>query len=258
MSNGTHKSDHSAADGVSTNKGTDQKNKISRWWKKPEVWVNILTFVFIGVTWYGTVTTLNTQTEYQLLPIVVLGTQDDYSDKSQVAHTLVIRNIGFGPALNSYTKKIVINSTNTTLQLNHRTAISPGGTEDINCVELDSSGKPFELNPQTGLPVKINGNRKFSLMSKLGDPPLKRVTSIAGFQDTMGDIPLVVCTSYENSRRETYATWQLLYNPSDLAIDYVCQSREMCSGKIEQVQKSLDTGSQREIAFANVCPFLKR
>src|SRR5436190_19436485 len=64
---------------------------------KATIWLAILTFFSIVAISVGTWLTISTDEENKFLPILVLGTQDDNTDKDNVAHTIVIRNIGFGP-----------------------------------------------------------------------------------------------------------------------------------------------------------------
>jgi hypothetical protein len=163
-------------------------------------WITLMSIIVLGsVTWYG----VRKEEEDKVLPVLVIGTRNDYTSPGEPAHTVVIRNVGFGPALNSVTS--VFASGEKLLQLNHRTSIGPGDTEDVDARESSDGGKNFQ---------------QFSFT--LGKPPSTRVTLVGDLQKRIDKKIARVCTSYESALGKWYETWQSISvtEQGELAIDF--------------------------------------
>ena len=173
---------------------TDRQSH-SRSWRDPDVILNILTLLFILATVGSTLYTVHSDEENRLLPILVLGTEDDSVTNTP---TIVIRNIGFGPALNATTHDI----DGSTLRLNHRRAIQAQEAQ--------------EIDGQDGAKA---------LTYTMPDKPYKRVTPVENVKGYFAT-EKYVCVSYENARRETYETWHMIHQPNNLAIDFLCQRQK--------------------------------
>jgi hypothetical protein len=227
------------------------------------IWLDFFTLILIIVTAGGTWYTIHTQDENRFLPLLVLGTQDDFTANQ---HTIVIRNIGFGPALNAATTGISIAHAKTiavqrlveknkewsessvpltvseqaTLRLNHRRAVAVNETQDIDGREQDTG----QTSPEEKLTVDMN------------KPPWKRVTTVGNIVAILaGEQRQVFCISYQNARAEQYETWQVMtmLDKGDLGIDYICQRKTSypCSDtKKNIVLNRLSTGVPTERA----CP----
>ena len=168
----------------------------------------LVTIVLILVTYSG----VRNDAEDRLLPIVTLTSQDDFAVER---NTIIIRNVGFGPALNTYTHPFKVDSG--TIQLDHRQAIAAGENQDISAVEHTGQGTDRLWEDAT---------------FKTPPPTLgmtKRVTDVGKIKNILKKTDNGhVCISYENARTEKYETWQKIYlieDQSDVAIEYVCQRK---------------------------------
>jgi hypothetical protein len=168
----------------------------------------VVTIALILVTYSG----VRNDAEDRLLPIVTLTSQDDFAVER---NTIIIRNVGFGPALNTYTHPFKVGSG--TIQLDHRQAIAAGESQDISALEQTDHGKdrlwedaPFKTpSPTLGMTKRVTDVGKIRNVLKKADNK-------------------AVCISYENTRSEKYETWQRIYlieDQSDIAIEYVCQRK---------------------------------
>lgn len=189
-------------------------------------------------------------TEARLLPIVVLGTVDDFTDKGKPAvHTIVIRNIGFGPALNTVTGAFgIVTIGHATVQFNHRSAITPGEVQDIDYLR------------------KVGDEPDFTRLTQaLGIPPSKGATLVESVEKDVRSAEeagmkegVAVCISYANAERETYETWHRLYETPgrELAIDFLCQSKARAAcrlDKVQRIQGRLNHNQEPIGAFADAC-----
>jgi hypothetical protein len=176
---------------------------------KATIWLAWLTFMSVAAVFGGTWYTIHADEENKFLPILVLGSRDDYADKENPANTIFIRNIGFGPALNAVTAPFSVGDG--MLRLNHRTAIATSDTQDIDAEKKPTGSNTFEDRAQT-----------------LGVPAVKRVTLVSEIEAQIKGHTILVCTSYENARRERYETWHEM-RPSDraqnLQINFLCQKK---------------------------------
>jgi hypothetical protein len=224
-------------DGVTENPNPrlGEKKEVGLSSQTQAVLLNFLTFLFIVVTGYVSHRALQTETEEKLLPLVVMGTQDDFTDEKNTAHTMVVRNVGFGPALNAVTRDVHVGDK--WLQLNHRTVIAAGDIQDIGSKKSEG-GKPFE-----------------DITTPLGG--LKRVPPVGTIEELIKGkvVGVITCTSYENARREEYETWHWMYltSSSGLAIDYVCQQKtpDGCSSQeMTRVQGEFANGDKK---FEKTC-----
>lgn len=256
-----------------------QKTKKVPMWKDP-FGLTLVTFVTLIVLaiytdeTYKLRVTAEAQLDTQTLPVVVLGSQDDGIAQK---NTIVVRNVGLGPALNAWTAQFTIDhgqiltkpsakndeeckdlkdttawepaSGPATVQLNHRTAIAVGETHDIDGEERISGEKAW--------------HRIFQEMCMT--PPYKRVTPISNMVKLIADekLPKAMCIMYESARGDRYETWQTfnLPSPNNLAIDFIChralRDEPGCtSGRIQQVQKKLDQLNGGPLADA--CPAKER
>ena len=140
--------------------------------------LDVLTLLLIIATLLVGRRAINKEEKLRLLPIVMLGSQDDSITNK---NTIVIRNVGFGPALNAFTTPIAIDAAKipaatactclepspkeasacvdfyhelqwvskmkkATIRFNHRTAIAAGETQDLGGEEqIESESLPVQL-----------------------------------------------------------------------------------------------------------------
>ena len=235
--------------------------------KDPNNWILVVTVATLGVlVWYAweahkQVKAAYAQTkssvESMLRPVVVLGTHDDFAIKPNQT-TVIIRNIGFGPALDTVTSAVVMDHTKrpagaippclgvkeplwmdapgkpkATLHFNHRTVISANETQNIDGEERIEGGPTFKLTRET-----------------CTTEPYTRLTPVQSIEGLItGETPKSICIAYRNAASERYETWQRLYRPSEsqpqsLAIDYICQRKtpsgvEQCTEPVEKACKGI-------------------
>ena len=241
-----------------------------RGFRDPNNWtlaVTVVMLVLVGVYTQAAkeqVKAAHAQTESSvenmLRPVVVLAPHDDFSVKPNQT-TVVIRNIGFGPALNAVTSAVVmdhakrpaaeippcldvdepheplwINAPGTpkaTLHFNHRTVIAANETQNIDGEERIEGGSTFKLTRET-----------------CKTEPYTRLTPVQSIEGLItGETPKSICIAYRNAASERYETWQKLYRPSEsqpqnLAIDYICQRKtpsgvKQCTEPVEKACKGI-------------------
>jgi hypothetical protein len=252
-----------------------QKTKELPLWKDPFL-LTVLTGCTLGILVWYTIETkklrvaAEAQLETQTLPIVVLTSQDDPITQKT---TIVVRNVGLGPALNAATARFTIGhaeiltkpsakkvgeckdvkdeiawlpaSKPATIQLNHRTAIAVRETHDIDGEE------------------QINGEevQHEVFQDMCNTPPYKRVTPVSNVVKLIADekLPKAICIAYESAQGRRYESWQTfdLPSPNNLAIDFIChrglKDKLACrSARIQEVQDRLDRLNGRPLG--NACP----
>jgi hypothetical protein len=228
-----------------------------RGWRDPDIWIAIFTCLTLCVLiWYAWETSAlrkeaqkqvkaayrqnEISVENTLRPVVVLGTRDDFAIKPNQT-TITIRNIGFGPALDTVTSAVTMDhakmpeaaipiprclggkeplwmdaprTAKATMHLNHRTAIAVNEIEDIDVEEKIQGGPTFRLTRET-----------------CTTEPYTRLTPVQNIEGLLtGETPKFICIAYQNAASERYETWQRIYRPSEsqplnLAIDYICQRK---------------------------------
>ena len=238
-----------------------------RGFRDPNNWtlaVTIVMLVLVGVYTHAAkeqVKAAHAQTESSvenmLRPVVVLAPHDDFSVKPNQT-TVVIRNIGFGPALNAVTSAVVMDhakrpaaaiplclgvkeppwmnapgTPKATLHFNHRTVIAANETQNIDGEERIEGGPTFKLTRRT-----------------CKTEPYTQLTPVQSIEGLIkGEKAKSICIAYRNAASERYETWQKLYRPSEsqpqtLAIDYICQRKtpsgeEQCTGPVGKACKGI-------------------
>ena len=191
MSDKRHRSE--SGHGHSNSAHVDHENGESPKRKDPitiaTIVLDVLTLVAIGVAVWSTLETTHTQTENALLPIVVLAPEDTDAK----APRLVVRNIGFGPALNAETPPIRIPGQSVTMRFEHRTGVGANRSEPVR--------------------IFING----------GLSPIQTTEELKAALTNLPGIPSgQICIGYENADREAFETWQTfsVTASNDLSIAY--------------------------------------
>lgn len=206
-----------------------------------QFWLNVVTTVSIIAFVAGTYYTAKHDEKTRLMPIVVLGTQDVLTDANHPRHMVVIRNVGFGPALNIGNSELTVVvpdkngvKKNVQLRLNHRTTIGAGEVEYVNGerTSAEESNKTYAR-----------------ITADMLNPPFTRGTASADLavllpREAANAIP--VCIGYKDAHGEGYETWQMMYQPPistpqdpDMAIDYRCkrEAQKPC-GEGEKVDEA--------------------
>ena len=188
--------------------------------KDPNFWLAILTgatlFVLMRYTWetdalrktsLKQVIAANTQneisTESRVWPIVVLGLD-------QTSGTLLVQNIGFGPAVNS--SDILMTHGKVTWDLYHAASLESGGHEPVGILELIDNEPDHRQVPTSQVEKKLK-----ALFPEVTKPPGKEL-----------------CLAYENVNGEWYETRQALLFSSEPALKgmYGIIIRFLCTHKV--------------------------
>jgi hypothetical protein len=256
-----------------------------RGFRDPNNWtlaVTIVMLVLVGVYTHAAkeqVKAAHAQTESSvenmLRPVVVLAPHDDFSVNPNQT-TVVIRNIGFGPALNAVTSAVVMDRARRPVVMDRarRPVVTDPAKRPAAAIPLclDVEEPPWENAPGTPKATlhfnhrtviaanetqnidgeeRIEGGPTFKLTRRTcKTEPYTQLTPVQSIEGLIkGEKAKSICIAYRNAASERYETWQKLYRPSEsqpqtLAIDYICQRKtpsgeEQCTGPVGKACKGI-------------------